>query len=447
MTEERIGRRSLLAGLAASATVLEACGVTPSPTTGTAPSASPSGSASAQPAAFADEWEALRAEFELSSGWIHAGGFLLASHPRRVREAIEAHRRGLDENPVHYLHANEGAEVTLAAAAAYLGVPADEIALTDSTTMGLAILYGGLVLKSGDEILATTHDHYATHESLRLAALRSGAVVKKVPLYERAAEATEAAMASAIERGISKATRVVAITWVHSSTGVKTPVKAIAEVVARANRDRAPEQNILLAVDGVHGFGVEDVAVADLGCDFFVAGCHKWLLGPRGTGVMWGRTAHVAALRPVIPSFSGASYGAWMRGEAPPPTTAAMMTPGGFHSFEHRWALGEAFAMHASIGKAKIATRIRALCRAAKEGLAAMKHVTLHTPIPDALSSGIVCFEVAGHEPSAVVKALHDARIIGTQTPYLPTYARLSFGLLNTPADVDASLAVIRALG
>lgn len=437
-----IGRRDLIAGLAGTAAVLEACGVAQAPAQ---PSTSAAPSSSAQ-VVVGDEWETLRGEFAVSKEWIHAGGFLLASHPKRVREAIDAHRRGLDENPVHYLHANEGAEPVFAAAAAYMGVQPTDIALTDSTTMGLAILYGGLPLRSGDEILTTAHDHYATHESLRLSCLRSGAVVKKVALYEKGADAGEAAMADAIGKGITRATRVVAITWVHSCTGVKTPIKAIAEVVARANEGRAESDRVLLAVDGVHGFGVEDVSVAELGCDFFAAGCHKWLLGPRGTGVLWGKAPLVAKMQPTIPSFSGASYGAWMRGEAPPATTAAMMTPGGFHSFEHRWALGEAFALHASIGKAKIASRVRALNRACKEGLAAMKHVKLHTPVSDALSSGMVCFEVAGKSPGDVVKAMHDAKIIATQTPYLPSYARLSFGLLNVPSDVDAALAVVRAL-
>lgn len=445
MTSERIGRRNLLAGLAVGASALEACGVTQAPS-----EPAPSAASSSAAVAFADEWEALRAEFDVSKEWVHAGGFLLASHPRRVRDAIDAHRRGLDQNPVHYLHENEGAEGVLTAAAAYMGVRTSEIALTDSTTMGLAILYAGLPFgrhsSESDEILTTTHDHYATHESLRLAAERSGATVKKVPLYARGADATEASMAAAIEQGISSATRLVAITWVHSSTGVKTPVKAIADVVARANASRDPARQILLAVDGVHGFGVEDASVAELGCDFFAAGCHKWLLGPRGTGVLWIKAAHLPSLRPVIPSFSGASYGAWMRGELPPPTTAAMMTPGGFHSFEHRWALGAAFELHAELGKARVAARIRALNRACKEGLAAMKHVTLHTPIADGLSSGIVCFEVGGRDPDVVVKALHERKIIGTQTPYLPTYARLSFGLLNTPADVDAALAAIRSM-
>ena len=56
-----------------------------------------------------------------------------------------------------------------AAAAAYLGVQPSNLAFVDSTTMGLAMVYSGLKLEPGDEVLTTEHDHYATHESLRLA--------------------------------------------------------------------------------------------------------------------------------------------------------------------------------------------------------------------------------------------------------------------------------------
>ena len=76
-----------------------------------------------------------------------------------------------------------------------------------------------------------------------------------------------------------------------------------------------------------------------------------------------------------------------------------MATPGGFHSFEHRWALGEAFAFHRRIGRERITERIHALATQYKEGLAAMPHVTLHTPLSPALSAGLICFEVQG-EPA-----------------------------------------------
>jgi len=307
MTERALHRRELLAGVALAAGALGGC-------SGAAEGGAPS---AALPAPPPDEWGSIRAEFNLSREWIHFGSFLIASHPRAVREAIEHHRRQLDENPVEYLAKNEKFNTALAGvigiAGSYMGVEAGDIALTDSTTMSLATLYQGLPLRAGDEIVTTTHDHFATHEALRLVAQRTGAVVRKIPLYERGAVASSGAMVDTIARALTPATRVVAVTWVHSCTGVKLPIRAIAEVVAEANAARAEADRVLLCVDGVHGLGVEDVTMADLGCDFFAAGCHKWIFGPRGTGVLWGKPEHWARLRPTIPSFGFEAYAAWMR--------------------------------------------------------------------------------------------------------------------------------------
>ncbi len=373
-------------------------------------------------------WNDVRAQFRVSRGLIHMGGLYLASHPGPVRRSIDRHRRGLDADPVGYLHRNGDrleAEV-LREAGGYLRARPADIALTDSTTMGLGLLYGGLDLRARQEVLTTTHDFYATHESLRLAAERAGATVRRVALYRDPARATEAEIVDALVRALSPSTAVVAITWVHSSTGVKLPVARIAQAL----RDRGRP---LLCVDGVHALGVEPVDVGALGCDFLVSGCHKWLFGPRGTGFVWGRAQAWPRVTPTIPAFSGGS-------------PARDLTPGGFHSFEHRWALGEAFRFHSQIGKGRVAARIHALNRRLKTGLAAMPHVRLLTPPSDALSAGIIVFSVERLSPSAVVAALRRRRIVATETPYSPSYPRLAPGLLNTPGEVDRVLAAIRAL-
>jgi selenocysteine lyase/cysteine desulfurase len=386
--------------------------------------------AAAPEADAAVDWGAVRRQFRLSPGWTHMGGLLLASHPAPVRLAIERHRRGLDANPVHYLHERGPAleAGVLRAAGAYLHARPTDIALTDSTTMGLGLLYNGLELRSGDEVLTTTHDFFATHVSLRLKAARSGASVRHVTLYRNALRATQDEIVSSLIRGVGPRTQVIALTWVHSSTGVKLPIRRI----ARALGERRPD--VLVCVDGVHGVGVENETVSSLGCDFLIAGCHKWLFGPRGTGFVWGRTTVWDTVDATIPSFSGTA------------SPGAEMTPGGFHSFEHRWALAEAFRLHMRIGKARIERRIHALNRRLKAGLASMSHVTLVTPRADALSAGLVCFSVDRMSPDAVVAALRRRRIIATVTPYDPPYARLAPGLLNTPADVDRVLRAISSL-
>lgn len=424
-------------------------GLTGALATACAGRASP-GATSATSLSSAQTWEAVRGLFPLSRDYVHLASFLLVSHPKPVAEAIDRYRRELDANPVLTLErefeTSEASSRVRAAASKYLRASPEEIALTDSTTMGLGTLYNGLRLGPGDEILTTTHDHYSTHESLRLVAQRTGATVRKVALYGEPASATEEGMTAALADALTPRTRVVAITWVFSSTGVKTPVRRIADALARAQASRDPKERAVLCVDGVHGFGVEDVTMPDLGCDFFVAGCHKWLYGPRGTGILWGRSDAMHALVPTIPPFDGKWWTAREYGSEAPAVDGRVMSPGGFKAYEHYWALAEAFALHEEIGKSRIQARIHELNRHAKEGLAAMKHVKLHTPISPAVSSGIVCFEVAGLKPQAVVEKLLAAKIIGSVTPYRPPLARIAASLVSSHEDVDAALRTIRAL-
>src|SRR5262249_39382637 len=156
------------------------------------------------------------------------------------------------------------------------------------------------------------------------------------------------------------------------------PLRAIGKTIADANRSRSADRRIYLCVDGVHALGVEDFAMPDLGCDFFAAGTHKWLFGPRGTGFLWGRADAWPMTSPTIPTWEPDVFYALV-GWRPRAAVGGgqLMTPGGYHAFDHTWAVNSAFDMHASLGKARVAERIHSLNRYLKEGLRAMKHVRL----------------------------------------------------------------------
>ncbi len=396
-----------------------------------------------------DTWESIRGQFSLSPGLIHMAGFFLASHPASVREAIERHRRGLDADPIGYWIEQEEKQETavLRAAADYFAVDPTEIALTDSTTMGLGLLYGGLQLRSDQEILTTFHDHYSTETSLRLRAERTGATVRQIPLYHSLKTVSRNELVDALMKHVRPQTRVVAVTWVHSSTGLKLPIHDMAAAIATINRTRAEQDRVIFCVDGVHALGVEDVRLSDVGCDFLVAGTHKWMFGPRGTGLIWGHARAWPVVHATIPTFNTQAYDIWMK-LTPPKNlpTSVYMTPGGFHSFEHRWALDEAFKFHQAIGKARVTQRIYELNQQLKQGLAKMPHVTVHTPLSQDVSAGIVCFEVAGLSPRQVVERLRQRGVVGSMTPYATQYARLAPGLLNSTEEVESVLKAIQNL-
>lgn len=452
MANTQVSRRSVLAGsalLAAGAPALLAgCSSGDDPAESTPP---PTGDAAGESRAAPDfdpgDWDSVRAQFALDPELAHFAAYVLASHPAPVRAAVERWREALDADPAAAV-ADEIArdEEVRGAAAAHLGVDPAEVALTDSTTMGLGLVYHGLALRSGDHVLTTTHDFYATHEALRLTAARTGAEVEQIPLYDDPAAAGADEMTGRIAAAIRPQTRVVALTWVHSGTGVKLPVRAIADAVATANVGRAEEDRAILVLDAVHGLGADAALPGDLGCDVFVSGTHKWLFGPRGTGVVWAAQASGAGVAPIIPSFTAPSFVNWLTGDDGPSPFGVGNTPGGYQAFEHRWAVTEAFAFHSEIGPDRVAARTRELATRLKDGLAEIGGVRLVTPRDPELSAGLVCAEVAGRDPSEVVDRLRDQRIVATVTPYREPYVRFGASIVTTPDQVDAAVEAVAGL-
>jgi len=406
------------------------------------------------PAPDLSSWNAVRAQFDLAPGWIHLSSFYIASHPKPVREAIEGFRRALDANPYleveHRWFSDPPDNLQLAIReeiAPYLGAKAEEIALTNSTTQGLGLVYNGLPLKPGDDVLTTTHDHYAQHESIRFACERTNATTRRIALYEDPARATLDDIVRRLRDAIRLETRVLGLTWVHSCTGVRLPIRAIADMVAEVNLRRNERDRVRMIVDGAHGLGAVDEAVGALGCDYFCAGTHKWMHGPRGTGIVWARADEWARLKPTIPTFANLeAWSAWMEGKPPvKPVTAFDLSPGGFHAYEHEWALAAAFKFHQQIGRPRVAGRIAELNERCKNGLAGIP-VRVVTPLDPRLSAGILCFEIGAMKADEIGKQLVARKIVAGASPYLPSYARFSPGVMNTPEEVDAAVQAVKEI-
>jgi isopenicillin-N epimerase len=408
------------------------------------------------------DWAAVRAQFDLAPDWMHFSQFYIVSHPRPVRQAIERYRRMLDVHPFTTVEHGMGFDAFLGqdsreepypvrvqrAAASYIGGRPEEVALTDSTTQGLALIYQGLTLKPGDEVLCTTHDHYVHHEAIRLAVEKAGARWRRIPLYDDPAQASADEMVDRLKAAIGASTRVVGITWVHSSSGVRIPVRALAQIVAEVNADRGEDDRILVVLDAVHGFGNQEEQLATLGVDFAAAGTHKWIFAPRGTGIVWAPEKNWGLLRPTIPTFYEMEpYTAW-EDERPPkaPANMARISPGGFKAYEHQWAMAEAFEFHTRIGRRRIAERIAALNTQCKEGLAKIPKVRVLTPMDPALSAGLIAFEVEGQSASETVHKLHARKVVASSSPYKISKARLAPSLVNDEHEVEAALRAVREI-
>ncbi|MPR02641.1 aminotransferase class V-fold PLP-dependent enzyme [Pseudomonas sp. MAFF 212408] len=377
--------------------------------------------------------------FNQDPDYLHFSNFLVASHPKPVREAIERYRQQIDRNPG--LAMDWGLEETWKRegqvrewAGRYLNAQPPQIALTGSTSEGLAMIYGGIKLRPDQEILTTVHEHYATQNVLDFRVLKQGTQVRRISLFEQASRVSADEILGNIKRNIRPTTRVLGMTWVQSGSGVKLPIGEIGKLVEEQNRNRDDNDRILYVVDGVHGFGVENLDFPAMHCDFFIAGTHKWMFGPRGTGLVCARDAENKYVTPMVPTFSEDT------------NFATTMTPGGYHAFEHRWAADEAFKLHLQVGKAQVQARIHSLNTELKEQLLAHPQVELVTPRSPDLSAGFSFFRVNGRDSEAVVAHMMKNRVvIDAVDRDVGPVIRTSPGLLNSPDEIQRFMTLLTA--
>ncbi|MCU1731902.1 MULTISPECIES: aminotransferase class V-fold PLP-dependent enzyme [unclassified Pseudomonas] len=391
----------------------------------------------AAPLSGPDKWRNLRDLFPLDRETAHFANFLVTAHPRPVQDAIDYYRREIDRNPAALMdwesqyEWNREGEVR-EWAARYLEVRPRQIALTGSTTEGLGMIYGGLNVAADQEILTTEHEHYSTHKSLAFRTQRQGTKVRKLRLFDNPWEISKDQVLSTIDKNIRPETRVVGMTWVHSGSGVKLPAGEIGELIRQHNRNRDESRRIIYVVDGVHGFGVDNVRFADFNCDYFISGTHKWMFGPRGTGIICAASEKMQHLTPTFATFSQEE------------DFATIMTPGGYHAFEHRWAVGKAFELHLQLGKADVQERIHQLNDQLKARLLEHKQIQLVTPKSREFSAGFTFFRIKDRDPDAVAAFLCDNKVM-VDAVYrdVGPVIRFAPSLLNNEQEIDRAMALL----
>ena len=120
------------------------------------------------------------------------------------------------------------------------------------------------------------------------------------------------------------------------------------------------------------------------------------------------------------------------------------MTPGGFHAFEHRWAVDEAFKLHLQLGKPQVQARIHALNSELKSRLLDHPQIELMTPRSPALSAGFTFFRVKGQDSEAVVAHMMKNRVvIDAVDRDVGPVIRTSPGLLNSSDEIQRFMSLL----
>lgn len=201
-----------------------------------------------------------------------------------ARAAAEAGARELAQEcehgrvPAHFEHRQELGSMLRAAYARALGCSAAQVALTTSTSEGLAVAIDGFAVGEGDEILTSDEEHPGLLGVLAAARERHGVRIRVAPFRD-------------ICSAVRPRTRLVACSHVSWVSGSLAPAQLA-------------QLDVPVLLDGAQGVGAVPVEVAELGCAAYAGAGQKWLCGPDGSGMLYVSDAHIEQI-----SVSRRGYG------------------------------------------------------------------------------------------------------------------------------------------
>jgi selenocysteine lyase/cysteine desulfurase len=376
------------------------------------------------------QWQLVRRQFPLEEGLLYLNAANVCPASRPVLDRYAALLRDFQANPSFqnrdkYHPLRESVRSKLSAV---LGVSADEIAITRNTSEGSNLIVRGLDLKPGDEIVITDHNHPSNNESWKLRARRDGLVVRSVPVPVPARSSEQ--LVAGIEKAINPRTRVIALTHLTSTAGLRYPIKPIAELV----RGR----EIFLHVDGAQSFGASAVNLRDLGCDSFSASAHKWPMGPLEAGILFVRAERIGS---VWPSVVSAGWSDELKG-------ARKFEAVGQQDDPRVAALEAALDLLNLIGIRQVEARVQALAGRVKHALADLKNVELKTNLEPELSGGVVKFKLKNIPTAQAYNSLWKQHRLAIAMTGGGDAEGLRFSphIYNTVDEIDRVVAAVREL-
>jgi selenocysteine lyase/cysteine desulfurase len=373
-------------------------------------------------------WRVVREQFAFREEKAPLNAANLCPSPRVVAERVAELTRDIDvdcsfNNRSKFRQLQEEAR---AKTAAHLGAAPDEIALVRNTSEANNTINNGLPLKAGDEVVLWDQNHPTNNVAWDVRAARYGIVVKRIATPNRPTGVDE--LVGVFERALGPRTRVLAITHVSNVSGVRLPVRELAEV--------ARTRGIHLHVDGAQTWGALHVNVKGLGCDSYSASGHKWFVGPKEVGVLYVRQDRIKDIWPnVVAPGWGAGAETSLKGARK------------FESLGQRddaavAAIGTTADFHQMLEPARIEARVLALATRLKAGLKDLG-AKLVTPEDPRLSAGVCIVEVPNDKRQKLLDTLYEKYgVAGSSSGGL----RLCPHLYNTTEHIDRAVAGVKAL-
>lgn len=314
---------------------------------------------------------------------------------------------------------------------------AEEIVFVRNGTEAInlvAATWGRKFLKEGDEVVITTLEHHSNIVPWQMLRDEKGIKLRVVPVTDSGDVRLED-----VKTAITPRTKLVAVAHVSNVLGTVLPV---AEIIKLAHAAGA-----LALIDGCQAVARIAVDVQALDADFYAFSGHK-LYGPTGIGVLYGKYE----LLEKMPPYQG---GGGMISSVTFDETAYREPPfrfeAGTPAIVETIGLASAIDYVMTIGLDRIGRHEDALLAYATEKLRAINSIKIIGEAKD--RAGVLSFVMQGAHPHDIgtildrhgiaIRAGHHCAQPLMERFGVPATARVSFGLYNTMAEVDALAAAL----
>ncbi|MGA2622533.1 MAG: cysteine desulfurase [Bacteroidota bacterium] len=314
----------------------------------------------------------------------------------------------------------------------------ESVVFTRGTTESINLVassWGRTNLKPGDEILLSVMEHHSNLVPWQLIAQQTGARLRFIPLTRDGRLDLEK-----LPQLLSAKTKIVSLTYVSNVLGTINPVATIIK--------QAHAVGAIVMIDGAQAAPHIRIDVQAIDCDFLAFSGHK-MLGPTGTGVLYGKLHLLESM----PPYHG---GGDMITEVQLERSTYREPPGKFEAGTPNIAgvigLGAAIDYLDRLGMEAIQAHERALVRFALDALKGFNDIDIYGPIPE--RSGVIAFNMKGVHPHDVATIL-DQEGIAIRAGHhcaqplmhwlnVPATNRASFYIYNTEDDVERLVSALR---
>lgn len=373
-----------------------------------------------------------RSDFTLDPAVTFLNNGSFGATPKVVLEAQSHWRAEMERQPVRFVGRTlkPALRATLARFAPLIGADPDDLVFVENPTAAINAVIGSLVFRPGDRILCLDHGYNAVYQTLRHAAMRTGAAIHSLPTPLPFLD--PAPLLRDLEQALSLSPppKLLVIDAVTSPSAIRLPFEA---AVALSHRYGVP-----VLIDGAHAPGMVPLDLNALQADWFTGTMHKWMFAAKGCAFLHARKDRQGDLHPTsISHFYGQGMTAefdWIGTRDP---TAWLALPAALDFIEAR-------GMEAIRSYNKTLIEQAAKLIEAEAGL-----VSIAAP---AWRGSITSFDLGPGTPAEAL-ALHDA-LIDDHRIEIPVMAlkgrillRISAQIFNQIEDYRILVAALAALG